>query len=138
MALPVIKTLTDCSSFSKTVLPYLPQLYDLPQQLLQSWNNPTELQTIYLATNPLVTAFAFSLLLVPLFLVISEINKNYSQVDRCWSILPTIYNAHFVVYAHLSGLDTQRLDNVVAISTVWSVSSSFQTQASADPELSCG
>src|SRR6266536_6402460 len=86
MALPVVKSLADCSSLQKTVYPYMPQLYDLPQQLLQSWNNPTELQHIYLATNPLISAFAFSLFLAPVFLVISEINKNYSQVDRMWSI----------------------------------------------------
>jgi hypothetical protein len=122
MALPVITALTECSSFQKTVLPYLPQLYDRPQQLLQSWNNPAELQSIYLSTNPLITAFAFSLSLAPIFLLISEINKNYSQVDRCWSILPTIYNAHYVLYAHLNGLETQRLDHLLAFSIVWSVS----------------
>jgi len=125
MALPVIKTVTDCSDFQKTVLPYLPQLYDLPQQLLQSYNNPTELRNIYLATNPLISALSFSLFLAPVFLIISEINRNYSQVDRMWSILPTIYNAHYVVYAHLSGLPTTRLDNLIAFSCVWSVSGKF-------------
>jgi hypothetical protein len=122
MALPLIKTLTECSSLQKTVLPYLPQLYDLPQQLIQSWNNPAELQTLYLATNPLISAFAFSLFLAPVFLLVSEINKNYSQVDRCWSILPTIYNAHYSLYAHLNGLETSRLDHLLAFSVVWSVS----------------
>jgi hypothetical protein len=121
MALPVVKTLAECSSLEKTVLPYLPQLYDLPQQLIQSWNNPAELQTIYLATNPLITAFAFSLFLAPVFLLVSEVNKNYSQVDRCWSILPTIYNAHYSLYAHLNGLETSRLDHLLACSIVWSV-----------------
>jgi hypothetical protein len=121
MALPSIYELNDCSSFAKTVSPYVPQLYDLPRQIFQSWNNPTELRNIYLATNPLITAFAFCLFLSPVFLLISEINKNYSQVDRCWSILPTIFNTHYVVYAHMSGLDTQRLDNLAAFSTVWSV-----------------
>lgn len=121
MALPVVKTLAECNNFKNTVLPYLPQLYDLPQQLLQSWNNPTELQNIYLATNPLITAAAFSLALVPVFLLVSELNKNYSQVDRMWSLLPTIYNAHYVVYAHMSGLNTERLDNLIAFSVVWSV-----------------
>ncbi|KAF8864181.1 DUF1295-domain-containing protein [Acephala macrosclerotiorum] len=125
MALPAIHTLRDCSSLEKTVIPYLPQLYDLPQLLLQSYNNPTELQNIYLATNPLITALAFSLFLAPLFLIISEINKNYSQVDRMWSILPTIYNAHYCIYAHLNGLETQRLDNLVAFSTVWSLRLTF-------------
>jgi steroid 5-alpha reductase family enzyme len=124
MALPVVKSLAECADFSKTVLPYVSQLNDLPQQLIQSYNNPVELQTIYLATNPLISAFAFSLFLAPVFLIVSEINKNYSQVDRCWSILPTIYNAHFAAYAHLSGLETQRLDNLIAFSVVWSVRNS--------------
>lgn len=121
MSLPVLYTLTQCSDFTTTVRPYIPQLYDLPKQLIQSWNNPTQLQNIYLATNPLISAFAFSLALAPVFLLISEINKNYSQVDRVWSLLPTLYNAHYVVYAHMSGLPTARLDNLIAVSTVWSV-----------------
>lgn len=125
MALPVVKTLAGCSDFSTTVLPYIDQLYDLPQQIIQSYNNPTELQNIYLATNPVISAFAFSLFLAPLFLIVSEINKNYSQVDRCWSILPTVYNAHYVLYAHLYGLPTQRLDNLLAFSTVWSLRLTF-------------
>ncbi|KAH8664968.1 hypothetical protein BGZ60DRAFT_470690 [Tricladium varicosporioides] len=125
MALPVVRTLIDCSVFDKTVLPYLPQLYDLPGQIFQSWNNPVELQSLYLATNPLITSFAFSLFLAPLFLIISEANKNYSQVDRMWSILPTVYNAHYVVFAHMSGLPTARLDNLVAFSTVWSLRLTF-------------
>jgi hypothetical protein len=132
MALPVIKTLTECSSLQKMVLPYLPQLYALPQRLLQSWNNPAELQTIYLATNPLITSLAFSLFLAPVFLIVSEINKNYSQVDRCWSILPTIYNAHYCLYAHLNGLETSRLDHLVAFSTVWSVRVLLDTSESAN------
>lgn len=138
MALPVVKSLEACADFSHTVLPYAGQLYDLPQQLIQSYNHPTELLNIYLATNPLISAFAFSLFLAPLFLIVSEINKNYSQVDRCWSILPTIYNAHFVTYAHLSGLPTQRLDNLLAVSVVWSVSFSMQNSWHLLTFTSCG
>lgn len=122
MSLPVIKRLAELTDFHKTVLPYLPQLYDLPQQILQSYNNPTELKNLYIATNPLISGFAFSLFLAPLFLLVSEVNKNYSQVDRMWSILPTVYNAHFCLYAHMNGLQTARLDNLVAFSVIWSVS----------------
>lgn len=121
MALPLVGSVVECTDFSKTVLPFVSQLYGLPQQLLQSYNEPGELLDIYLNTNPLISAFAFSLFLSPLFLLASEINKNYSQVDRFWSILPTVYNAHYVVYAHLAGLSTQRLDNLIAVSTIWSV-----------------
>lgn len=121
MALPAVKTLHECLSFDDTVLRYLPQLYDLPQQIIQSYNNPTALQNLYISTNPLITAFAFALFLGPLFLFLSEINRNYSQVDRAWSILPTLYIAHYTIYAHLSGLPTDRLDHLVAVCVVWSV-----------------
>lgn len=124
MGLPVIKTVSDCADFSKTVSPYIPQLYELPQQVLQSITNLQELKVLYVSTNPLISAFALSLFLAPIFLIISEINKNYSQVDRCWSLLPTLYNAHYALYAHAVGLPTQRLDTLLAFSTVWSVSSS--------------
>lgn len=122
MALPFVTSATSCADFGKTVLPYINQLYDLPQKIAQTTPSVQNLKGLYLATNPLVTALAFSLFLVPIFLVISEINKNYSQVDRCWSLLPTIYNAHYVAYAHAIGLPTQRLDSLIIISAVWSVS----------------
>lgn len=122
MALPLAADVIECTELSSTVLPYVSQLFDLPQHILGSYNDPEALKDLYLATNPLVTAFAFSLFVSPLFLLASEVNKNYSQVDRFWSILPSIYNAHYVVYAHLASLPTQRLHNLLAISTIWSVS----------------
>ncbi|MCJ1301854.1 hypothetical protein MMC08_004655 [Hypocenomyce scalaris] len=121
MSLPVIKTVVDAADFSKTVLPYVSQLKDLPQQILQSSSNPQALKALYVSTNPLISAFAFSLFLFPIFLVASEINKNYSQVDRVWSIVPTVYNAHYVLYAHTVGLPTQRLDTLFAFSSVWTL-----------------
>ena len=121
MSLPVVASLGDCTDLYKTVIPYLPQLYDLPQQFFQSINNVQALKVLYISTNPLISALAFSLFLMPVFLIISEVNKNYSQVDRCWSILPTIYNAHFVLYAHAAGLPTKRLDTLLLFSGLWSV-----------------
>ena len=128
MALPVIKSIVDCTDFSKTVSPYIGQLYDLPQQLFDNITNLQALKVLYVATNPLISAFAFSLFLFPIFLVVSEINRNYSQVDRCWSILPTIYNAHFTAYAHATGLATRRLDMLLLFSTFWSVGVHLQSQ----------
>lgn len=122
MSLPVIKSLPDSTNFDKTVLPYVPQLYDLAQQVFQSITNPQALKALYISTNPLVSAFAFSLFLAPIFFVAGEINRNYSQVDRFWSLLPTFYNAHFVLYAHAMGLPTARLDALLVASVLWSVS----------------
>ena len=121
MALPVIRSIADCINYDKTVLPYTGQLYDLPQQIFQNITNLQALKVLYVSTNPLVSAFAFSLFLFPVFLLVSEVNRNYSQVDRCWSILPTIYNAHFTAYAHATGLSTRRLDVLLLFSTLWSV-----------------
>lgn len=121
MALPVVRTLAECADFTQTVSPYLYQLSGLPQQVLQSYSNPTELRNLYLATNPVITSLAISIFLAPFFLIVSEINRNYSQVDRCWSLLPTMYNAHFTIYAHMSGLPTERLDHLLACTVVWTV-----------------
>ncbi|KAI9751975.1 MAG: hypothetical protein M4579_005811 [Chaenotheca gracillima] len=128
--LPDVKTLKQCASFSLTVLPYVSQLTTFPTELYNilisaasSDNSPpvlTALKGLYLSTNPLISGFAFALFLAPIFLIVSEVNKNYSQVDRLWSILPTLFNAHFSVYGHLAGVDTRRLDMLVAASTVWS------------------
>jgi hypothetical protein len=121
MALPLVQSAIDCSGFSNTVLPYTHQLQTLPQIVYESISDPAALRQIYLNTNPLISAFAFSLFISPIFLVVSEINKNYSQVDRCWSILPTIYNGHYTIYAHMLGLETKRLDMLLTTSAIWSV-----------------
>lgn len=121
IALPVVRTLRDCADFSKTVAPYIPQLKTLPQQVLHSATSLQDLKDLYVSTNPLIEGFALSLFLAPIFLVAAEINKNYSQVDRFWSILPTLFNAHFVLWAHLAGLPTKRLDTLLAFSILWSV-----------------
>lgn len=125
MALPVIRSISDCVDLGKTVSPYIPQLYDLPQQVLQTISNPQGLVSLYTSTNPLIAGFALSLFLAPVFLVVSEINKNYSQVDRCWSILPTVYNTHYALYAHLTGLPSGRLDALLGASVLWSVRKNF-------------
>lgn len=121
MALPIVKTALDCADYFKTVTPFVPQLTLLPNRIASSIADPVVLKQIYLDTNPLISAFVFSLALVPIFLLISEINKNYSQVDRMWSLLPSIYNAHYTVYAHMLGLETKRLDTLLAASCLWSV-----------------
>lgn len=122
MALPAIKTFADCADWSKTVTPYIPQLYDLPQQISSSITDIEALKLLYISTNPLISGFFFSCALFPLFLVISEANRNWSQVDRVWSILPTVYNVHYAIYAHLAAVPTKRLDTLAFFSIVWSVS----------------
>lgn len=121
MALPVVGSLSDCASYFDTVQPYFAQLQPLPGVIFESIQNPAALKQIYLDTNPLVSALTFAIATAPIFLVVSEINRNYSQVDRVWSILPTIFNLHYAVYAYLEGLSLKRVLTVTAVSTFWSV-----------------
>lgn len=124
--IPVIKSVPECADFSKTVLPYLPQFYTLPQQLYERINDIEALKHLYISTNPVITALAFAIyFLAPAVLIVSEINKNYSQVDRLWSILPVLYNCHYTLWAHLSGLPTQRLDHIMAVSILWGARLTF-------------
>ena len=89
LPLPSVSSLSEVSSYNSTVSPFVPQLYELPGKFLQHATSFNDLKLLYLSTNPLIMAFTISLALSPIFLVISEINKNYSQVDRVWSILPS-------------------------------------------------
>ena len=121
MALPSLKALEDCADFSQSVEPFLPQLYELPRKLLENALSSDGLLQLYKDTNPLVSGFAFSLFAAAVFLVVSEANRNYSQVDRMWSLLPTMYNAHFAVWSHLHNLPSQRLNLILLWSAAWSV-----------------
>lgn len=121
MALPSVNSIEECADYYKTVEPFLPQLYDLPNKLLDSFSDPGALLQIYLETNPFISAGAFSLLLACVFFVAAELNRNFSQVDRAWSILPAVYNAHFALWARLSGGAHQRSDLIAAAAVIWSV-----------------
>ncbi|KAH0562608.1 hypothetical protein GP486_002714 [Trichoglossum hirsutum] len=125
MALPAVRTLADCADFSKTVVPFVPQFRSLSQQIPQALANPQQMRDLYLSTNPLISAFVFSLLLFPIFLLVSEANKNYSQVDRMWSILPTVYNGHYAMWARLHGMPTVRLDTLLVFTAIWSIRLTF-------------
>lgn len=121
LILPALSSLEACADWSLTVEPYIPYLKQLPSHFVESITGHG-FKAFYLSMNPLVSAFALSLLLAPIFLVVSEVNKNYSQVDRCWSLLPTVYNAHYMIWAHMQGLPTHKLDYIFVFSCIWSVS----------------
>jgi hypothetical protein len=124
--IPAIKDFSECTDWSKTVSPFLPQLYTFPQQILEHINDFDGLKHLYLSTNPLISALAFALwFLAPIVLVAAEVNHNYSQVDRLWSILPVLYNCHYALWAHLSGLPTERLDHIMAVSVLWGARLTF-------------
>ncbi|KAL6404003.1 DUF1295 domain-containing protein [Ilyonectria robusta] len=120
MALPHLSSLEDCGDFSKTVEVFLPQLYALPSQILENIDSPAALTQLYIDTNPLISGFAASLAWGFVFLVISEINRNWSQVDRLWSLLPNLYIIHVAVWARLAGMPHARVDLIAIFSTAWS------------------
>lgn len=122
MALPVVHTLEECADFSRVVKPFIPQLYELPSKLLDVFAGRESLVQLYTDTNPVISGFGISVFLGAVFLVVAEINRNYSQVDRCWSLLPTLYIAHFDAWARLTGLSSRRIDAALLFSTIWSVS----------------
>lgn len=124
-AMPVVKSFHDCADYSTALEPYLPQLYRLPSQIFDSIADTDALKHIYTSTNPAISGLAFAIALMPVFLLVSEINKNYSQVDRVWSILPTVYHAHYALWARLNGLESTKLDNVLAFSVIWSLRLTF-------------
>ncbi len=125
MSLPLLTSLSDCAQFSKTVEPYLLQFYASFDKANIDITNVESLKHLYLTTNPVLSATVFCIATFPIFLIVSEVNKNYSQVDRVWSILPTVFNAHFAIWARLNGLPTQRVDNVLAFSMLWSTRLTF-------------
>ncbi|KAK4146969.1 uncharacterized protein C8A04DRAFT_9298 [Dichotomopilus funicola] len=127
MALPTVHALESCADFSTAVQPFLPQLYDLPHQLLDiaTGHSGRSLLQLYAETNPLISGFAASVALGAVFLVLAEINRNYSQVDRAWSVLPTVYIAHFAAWARLTGVPHQRVDAALLFSAIWSARLSF-------------
>lgn len=122
--LPQVHSVVDCASFNRTVLPFLSQLTTLPAQLqvAASTKDVDSLKDIYLSTNPFISALGFTLVLWVLFAVAAEFNRNYSQVDRFWSILPSVYTVHFVAWARLWGIKNQSLDTIALITLLWGVS----------------
>ncbi|KAG5992298.1 hypothetical protein E4U43_003818 [Claviceps pusilla] len=120
-ALPVLTAIEDCGDYSKTVEPFLNQFYQLPGRLIATAGSIEALQRLYVETNPLITGFSASLFFAGLCFILSEINRNYSQIDRLWSILPNLHVVHFAVWARMTGLSPARIDLVAIFSTAWSI-----------------
>ncbi|KYK60157.1 DUF1295 domain-containing protein [Drechmeria coniospora] len=124
MSVPILHSVGDSIDYSLSVEPFIPQLYELPSQLLQL-RSLDDVWQLYARTNPLISGFAISLFLAGVFLVASEANRNYSQVDRFWSILPNLYVIHLAIWARQAGLPTSRIDLVAAFTTLWSIRLTF-------------
>lgn len=132
LPLPRLHAVTEYTSFQATVRPYLSQLEWLPASLRDAGRDVASLKAVYLSTNPFVSALALCSVLAIIFFLAAEINRNFSQVDRFWSILPALYNVHFAVWARLAGIRTQTLDTIALISVLWSVSAQSRSSCARD------
>ncbi|KAI7896610.1 uncharacterized protein EV154DRAFT_411187 [Mucor mucedo] len=74
---------------------------NITSSILSLVQNPTQLIVFYKNTDPLVSALYFTTGLIVIHYVMSEITKNYSQVDKAWSILPAIYAWHFTIHDYV-------------------------------------
>jgi len=117
---PGIYSLSDCASFATTFRPYLPQLSVLPAAFYKAAMTSSQaLLNFYSDTNPVLLGFGFSIFAGAVFLVVAEANKNYSQVDRMWPILPFSYVLHYNLWARRNGIPSARLDLAVLVIGLW-------------------
>ena len=77
-----------------------------------------QLIELYKATDPLTTALWVAGALALLCWVLSLITKEYSWVDRLWSITPVLFAVHFAGYA---GFNDARLNLMAALAVLWGV-----------------
>ncbi|KAF0527769.1 DUF1295-domain-containing protein [Gigaspora margarita] len=99
----------------------------------ETWSNILLLtRNFYACSDPLFTAVIASLFIILLVWLLSVITRNYSQVDRLWTILPVIYTWHFVLYDCFKDLSRCNLRFLNArgiimgiLATMWGVRLSY-------------
>ncbi|KAI8880436.1 DUF1295-domain-containing protein [Backusella circina FSU 941] len=90
---------------------------DISADLLR---NPVLLLEYYKNTDPLFIAFCTCTTFVCVHYITSEITKNYSQVDRAWSLLPILYSWHFTIHDYLVNNSLQpRLLVASVLISIW-------------------
>jgi steroid 5-alpha reductase family enzyme len=77
-----------------------------------------QLLELYRTTDPLTTALWVAGGLALLCWVLSLITKEYSWVDRLWSITPALFSVHFAGHV---GFDDPRLNLMAALTVLWGV-----------------
>ncbi|KAF3910062.1 hypothetical protein ABW21_db0209408 [Orbilia brochopaga] len=103
----------------------LPNFSQLVQAVLaglqQVVHGDSDFSSFYKNTDPLGTAILGSLLLSTLALGLSEITRNFSQVDRWWSLAPALYVLHYAYWARVNGLSSDRIDTAAVVVAIWSI-----------------
>ncbi|KAI9250634.1 hypothetical protein BY458DRAFT_524675 [Sporodiniella umbellata] len=83
-------------------------------------SNPHLLVDHYKTHDPLIFASYFTAAITVVHYLASEITRDYSQVDRCWSILPGIYAWHFTIHNYISeGTLNLRLVVASILISIW-------------------
>ncbi len=72
--------------------------------------------------NPIIVCLWILLGLCALTWVLSLITREYSWVDRIWSVIPVVY---VWVFASAAGLRDPRLDIIAALVTLWGIRLTF-------------
>jgi steroid 5-alpha reductase family enzyme len=76
----------------------------------------SDLLDLYRSADPLVAAFVACAVLSAWCWLASVVTRDYSQVDRLWSILPVLYVFHF---AARSGFAHPRLTAMTVLALLW-------------------
>lgn len=124
--IPAIAALRDASDWSLVWKPYEHQLLAFAPKFLEALTTSTAaVRNLYADTNPLVTGVALYTFLGFFFLITAQVNKNYSQVDRAWSVLPVLNIAHLNLWARTNGVATGRLNLALIYATIWGARLTF-------------
>ena len=90
------------------------------------WVKQVGLSDSYRMGDPFVSVVWLMVLVSSLCFVLGLVMRNYSHVDRIWSIIPLVYCWHFLYHAWLNtGLLNERLVVMTALVTVWGVRLSY-------------
>ncbi len=78
----------------------------------------SEVMELYRSTDPLVTALWVAGGFAVLCWLLSLLTREYSWVDRLWSITPPLYAVHFAAHAGFADL---RLNLMATLTLIWGV-----------------
>ncbi|KAF1816190.1 DUF1295 domain-containing protein [Eremomyces bilateralis CBS 781.70] len=122
--IPVIKNATDVPdlvAWEHSVQPFLDWLLLILGHLMNDVHSLQDLKFLYLSINPFVSGLGMALLPAPIFFLRSELTGNYSVVDRLWSILPVLFNAHFALWSYWNALNPGRNTALFLCSVIWGI-----------------
>ncbi|KAG0172740.1 hypothetical protein DFQ30_009756 [Apophysomyces sp. BC1015] len=91
-------------------------------QLQATMQDPHLLLELYRATDPILTALVIVAVFTTSHYILSELTRNYSQVDKAWSILPGLYAWHFFIHDYLlKNTINPRLLIASVLITLWGI-----------------